>query len=421
MNRIRESLRGLLLAAVLILGLVAPAMAGDKVTLKDGRTFEGTITREENGYVWMKVSSGGMEMFFAPGDITSVEHDAATPRTPDPAAAAPAAKDAPPKARKSGVPRIAILTLGEVDKEMVGVYITADSLKSIIPALEEEGVTDVVFKIYSGGGYAIEPEKISDVIENEYKPRFRTVAWIESAISAAAMSMHCIEEIYFMPQGNYGACTMWSGALVAAKGRTLEEVLYLMERISQRGHYNPFIMHSMQVSDPLSVTFDQDGKPNWSQDESGQYIVNPAGQILTFNAATAEKYKFSRGTARTHEELAKLMGYQEVEFVGEKVPGIPWPVCKADQELRKFRDRTRLDETHMRNYRDGYQSNVQVAQSVQDRQERGKFVGKARTFLDKIEATVKNNPNMAIVIGFGPDDFKLWMAEQRRLLRDLMK
>jgi hypothetical protein len=278
-----------------------------------------------------------------------------------------------------------------------------------------------VFKIYSGGGYAIEPQKISDVIEDEYKPRFRTVAWIESAISAAAISMHCIEEIYFMPQGNYGACTMWSGQLVAAKGRQLESALYMMERISQRGHYDPKIMHSMQVDDPLSVTFDSDGKPIWSQDESGQYIVNKAGQILTFNAATAEKFKFSRGTARTAEELAKLMGYQECEFVGEKVAGIPWPVCKADEQLRKFRDRTRVDETHLRNYFDAYQSNVQVASSTQDRQERGKFVGLARAALDKIEATVRNNPNMSLVIGYGPDEFKDWMEQQRRILRDLMK
>jgi hypothetical protein len=419
MNPIRQSFRALLLAAALLLGLASPAFAGDKVTLKDGRVFEGTITREDAGYVWIKVSSGGMEMFFSPEQVAKVEHDEAGPKTPDPAAAPK--KDVPSSSpRKSGVPRIAIITLGEVHEEMVGVYITAQSLKDIVPALEEEHVTDVVFKIYSGGGYAIEPEKISDVIEEEYKTRFRTVAWIESAISAAAMSMHCIEEIYFMPQGNYGACTMWSGQLVAAKGRQLEGALYLMERISQRGHYDPKIMHSMQVDDPLSVTFDADGKPIWSQDESGEFIVNKAGQILTFNAATAEKFKFSRGTARTHEELAKLMGYQEAEFVGESEPGIPWPVCKADEQLRKFRQRTAVDETHLRNYRDGYLSNIAVAQGT-PKEDRGKFVGKARTFLDKIEAMVRNNPNMALVIGFGPDEFKEWLEEQHRILRELMK
>ena len=419
MNRIRESLRSLILALAMLLALACPALAGDKVTLKDGRVFEGTITREDAGYVWIKVSSGGMEMFFSPDQVSKVERDASNPATPDPAAPK---KDTPSSSpRKSGAPRVAVITLGEVDKEMVGVYITAQSLKDIVPLLEEEQVDVVIFKIYSGGGFALEPEKVSDVIEEEYKTRFRTVAWIESAISAAAMSMHCIEDIYFLPQGNYGACTAWSGALVGVKGRQLENYLYLMERLSQRGHHDTKIMRSMQVDDPLSVTFDSDGKPIWSQDESGEFIVNPAGQILTFNAATAEKFKFSKGTARTHEELVKLMGYQEVEWVGEKEPGIPWPVSKADEQLRKFRDRTRIDETHLRNYFDGYQTNVQVAAGTQDRQERGKFVGKARTFLGKIEATVRNNQNMSLLIGFGPDDFKEWVAEQHRILRELMK
>ena len=46
---------------------------------------------------------------------------------------------------------------------------------------------------------------MSDVIHEQYKKKFRTVAWIDSAISAAAMTAHCLEEIYFTPQGNYGA------------------------------------------------------------------------------------------------------------------------------------------------------------------------------------------------------------------------
>ncbi|MEO0631245.1 MAG: hypothetical protein AAFY46_11050, partial [Planctomycetota bacterium] len=46
----------------------------------------------------------------------------------------------------------------------------------------------VVIKIKSGGGFGLEVQKISDVIHEEFKPKFQTVAWIESAISAAAMS-----------------------------------------------------------------------------------------------------------------------------------------------------------------------------------------------------------------------------------------
>jgi hypothetical protein len=426
MSRFATPVRAALLALTAALALaLAPegALAADKVYLKDGRVFEGTITREDNGYIWMKVG-GGVETFFRPGDIDRVERDAKPAEPAGAAAAAPAAKADPrARARGAGVPRIAILSLGEPPgQEMVGLYITAQSLRDAIPILEKEGVTDVVFKINSGGGLALEMPKVSDVIHYEYKPKFRTVAWIESAISAAAMLSHCIEEIYFMPRGNYGACTAWSGALVAVKERPLEEILFDMEKISARGGYDPKIMRSMQVDDPLSCTIDEKtGDVTWFQDESGQYIVNPKGQILTFNAEQALKYKFSKGTAETHEELARLMGYTEVEFVGKPKPGYSWPISDADEFLRSFRQRTYTDEKNLVLYFNSYQSAVQTAQSMQDRRDRAKFVGRARQFLDKIEAMVRNNENMAIMIGIGPEDFKKWVEEQRELLRRLLR
>ncbi|MFM9995811.1 MAG: hypothetical protein ACKVU4_08425 [Phycisphaerales bacterium] len=410
------------LAAVL---LVTPARAGDKVHLKDGRVLEGTITREVEGIVWIKVKYGGMEQeqMFLPAQVDRVERDAGAPPTGDKARPASDAKGGEPaKPRMAGVPRLAILTLGEQpDKDMVGLYMTAESLREAIPMLKEEGVTDVIFKINSGGGFLLEIKRLSDVIHNEFKPEFRTVAWIESAISAAAMTAHCIEEIYLMPQGNYGACTGWSGALVAVKDRDLEEVLFLMEKISARGGYDPKIMRAMQIMEPLSYTVDANGDVHYYQDLSGKHVLNPEGQILTFNAQTAMESKFSKGIAATKEELAKLMGYQEVEWAGTEKRGESWPISRGEDHVRKFRDKTHQDETQLRGYFEGYQTAVARAQGMQDRKDRAKFVGRATQYLDKIEAMVDNNENMAIMIGMLPTQFREWIEEQRKLLRDLMR
>ncbi len=415
-----------LTALVLLLAMFvsAPAaIADDKIYLKDGRVLEGTIVREESGYYWIMIKYGGFEkeQFISPGEIDRVERDAAaTPATP--AAKPDATKRSEPKARAPGVPRIAMISLGEQpNKEMVGMYMTAESLKNAIPLLEQEGVTDVVFKINSGGGFLLEIQRLSDVIHNDYKKRFRTVAWIESAISAAAMTAHCVEEIYFTPQGNYGACTGWSGALVAVKDRPLEEVLYMMEKISARGGYDPKIMRAMQIMEPLSCTMDERGDVHWYQNLTGDNIVNPEGKILTFNAVTAAKYKFSKGTAATHEELAKLMGYQEVEWVGTPERGSPWPISKAEASIRQFRDRTYNDEQRMNEYFTSYQTAVQRAQAMQEKSDRAKFVARASSFLDKIEAMVRNNPNIGLLIGGSAEAFKEWMEAQRQLLRDLMR
>lgn len=424
-----------LVAALVLWAGASSAMAADRVVLKDGRTFEGTIQQELEGYIWFRYKVGGVEQtqIFKPEDIASIVRDAARePEAPAPggpdATNRDASKAGAPAAREdrggSGVPRIAILSLGEPGgKDMVGMYMAAKPLHDAIPLLEEDGVDVVVMKIQSGGGYLFEIQRLSDVIHNEYKPRFRTVAWIESAISAAAMTAHCLEEIYFMPQGHYGACTGWSGDLVAVKDRELENVLYMMERISARGGHDKQIMRSMQIMEPLSATIDENGRVHWYNDAtSGKILVNPEGRVLTFNSKQAEELKFSKGTAATKEELARLMGYQEVEWVGVDKPGSLYPISRAEELQRAYRAQVYRDETSLREYFTLYQQNIAIAQGTQDKKERGQFVGRARQQLEKIKRMIKNNPNFVIVLGMNTEEeFKDWVDQQERMLRDLMR
>ncbi|MBL8760037.1 MAG: hypothetical protein JNL50_01925, partial [Phycisphaerae bacterium] len=337
--------------------VLAPAARADKdkIYLKDGRVLEGKITKELDGYVWFLQDNNGIthEEFFKPGDIDKIVRAGEGGDAAKPADEAKPAEKGEPKAkpRAGDTPRAAILTL----EDTVGIQFAAKPLKDAIPLLEKEGVNVVVLKVKSGGGLLLEIQRISDVIHKDYKGRFRTVAWIESAISAAAMSSHCLEEIYFMPNGNYGACTGWSGALQAVKGRGLESVLLMMENISARGGHAKEIMRAMQISGrdevlteleieapsgKLSADIDPTtGKVTWYQDHSGKHILNPVANIyiLTFNAPDAEKFKFSRGTAATKEELAKMMGYQEIEWVGKPMKGYAWPVSEAEEMQIKWR------------------------------------------------------------------------------------
>jgi len=308
---------------------------------------------------------------------------------------------------------------------MVGLFMTAHVLEEIKPVLQKDGVEIVVFLINSGGGALSEIQKLSDVIQEEYKDDFRTVAWIESAISAAAMTAHCIEEIYFMPEGNYGACTGYRGALDAMKGRELEEVIYMMEKISVRGRHKDegAIMRSMQHFDyPLSCNIDENGDVSWHQNEEGEFIVNPEGRILTFDSETALKFNFSDGTAKTLEELEAAMQIGEIEWVGEDVKGFFYPISKAEAINMRFRSKTFDDQERTNEYFVIYQAAIQLASGEQERQRRGMFVGKARSQLNAIISMVRNNPNLALfVMGMNDEQFEQWVAEQRQLLKDLMR
>ena len=421
---VKKPLMTMLVALCLMLVGVGSAIAEDVLYLKDGRVLHGQVVREIDGYIFFKYKLAGIEQetLFSTAQYDKLERDAQAAEVEIEIADA-----SPAKAReyKPGVPRIAVITLGEGgSRDMVGVYMTAKALKDAIPLLEEEGVTDVVFHINSGGGLLLEIQRLSDVIQEEYKPRFRTVAWIESAISAAAMTAHCLEEIYFRSEGNYGACTGWSGQLKAVEGRTREEVLYMMEKISDRGNYSPYIMAAMQVLErPLSCTINErTGQVTWYQDLSGDIIVNEPDRILTFDAPQAEKVKFSKGTADSLDELARLMGYQEVEWVGEERRGIMWPVSMAEDEQMRFRAKTAEDERRTREYFTTYQSAVARAAGAQDREIRGRFVNAARRALNQIDRMIQNNPNFSfLVMGMMTEQYELWLEEQQQLLRDLMK
>ncbi|MCC6971988.1 MAG: hypothetical protein IT434_17390 [Phycisphaerales bacterium] len=423
-------------AALTPVSTPAPSADKDKVYLKDGRVLEGKITKELDGYVWLLQDTNGIshEEFLKPGDIDKIVRagDGATPADETKPETKPDAKgEAKPKPGPGDTPRAAILTA----EEMVGMQMAAKPLKDAIPLLEKDGVNVVVIKVKSGGGFLLEIQRISDVIHKEYKQKFRTVAWIESAISAAAMSSHCLEEIYFMPNGNYGACTGWSGALQAMKGRGLEATLLMMEEISARGGHPKEIMRAMQISgrdevlseleiEPPSGKLSADidpvtGKVTWYQDHSGKHILNPLANIdiLTFSAPDAERFKFSRGTAATKEELAKLMGYQEIEWVGKPKKGYAWPVSDAEEMQIKWRADITEAQARLNEYFQKYGVAVQTAQSMQNRADRAAWVAKARGALDFLRQLVKRFPNIGFLQGIDDN----WFRDQEELLRQLLK
>lgn len=409
---------------------VFAAAAGevDKITLKDGKVIEGKITKEVDGYIWFEETIGAVknERFLKPDEIASIERAA---KPADAVKAADPKKD--PKARKSGTPRIAMLTM----EETVGIQMCAKPLEDAIPLLEEEGVEIVVFRVNSDGGSVLETGFISDVIHNKFKPKFTVAAWIDTAISGGALSAHCIENIYFMPNGKYGGATAWSGGGTAVKGRSLEEILVMAEKFSARGGHNKAIMRAMQVpgggdeaasaleiSPPagdLSCDISENGDVTWRQDVKGKYVLNPQGEIkiLTFNSDQAYQFKFAKGIAKDIDELAKAMGYQEVEWVGEKRPGTLWPVCKAEDLQIKWRKDVTEAHNNMQTYFNDYGRQIQDAQAASDRQKRGVWLNKAKQSLNFLRNIVKKYPSFQ----YGSAPPKEWFDQQDELIRRLSR
>jgi len=381
----------------------------DVVKLNDGRELTGTIVKEENGYIWLDMGVG-QPVFLSPDKIKEIIRDSTDPL---PTEAAKVEEDKGWE-RVPGVTRAAVITA----EGMVGMQMSSTPLRDAIPMLKEEGVDLVVFKVKSGGGYLLEIQQLSDVLHNEYKKEFQIVAWIDSAISAAAMTALTIEDIYFMPHGNFGAATGWSGQLVAMKGRGLEAVYYKMEKISARGDKDAKVIKSMQHNWELSYDINEEtGAVTFYQNQAGEFILNDGTDVLTFSSDEAVHCGFSEGTAGTIEELQALLEQSvgEIVWVGKEVPGIPYLVSKAEEHQREYRKEVDFQDKRFREVVVKYQMELGNARGVAvDR--RGGFLRRAEGYLARIKRMIKINPNFGIFTVS-----EEWILQQEEIIRDLRR
>lgn len=424
--KLRSSIAALAIAGA-VLASTTQSFA-DKLHLKDGRVLEGTVVKKGEGFLFFKVKVGSIEseQLFTTDQITKLEVTPAA--TGDEAASSSeAAKTessaktdaakaesgegtaAPAAKAKGSATRVAILNFGPPSSwqgevgNMVGSVITAKSWKAAIKPLQDDGVQVVIVRVNSGGGALAELHPFHEVFE-EYKKKFRTVGWIESAISCAAMSPWVLEEFYFMPEGNMGACTGWSGNLVAMKGWGLEMVFKMMEDASaMANNRSPYIMRAMQIQEPLSVDFDALGNPVWRQDEDGELVLNTKGRVFTMTKDQALKSKFAKGVAANVPELMKAMNINEYEIVGQKATDL---VDKSMREADKAEKR--FEEVLIK-----YSQAVGFAAQAQDKKKRGEFIAAARRHLEELERLFRANRYAA---GGREEE---WFQEQRNILKEL--
>jgi len=377
------------------LALAASAL-GDTLVLADGTRYEGRVVREIDGAVYFEYEVGGITQtrLFLDSQIERIIREEAE-ETP----AAPANKrgePARPRTASPGAARIAFISL----EEMVGPFMNADALERSVEMLEDDDVDVVVLVVNSGGGALLEVEPLMDVIEHEIKPNYRTVGWIESAISAACMTIWTCEELYMTNRAQTGGAVAFvqqgGGKAQALEGDELEGVLLVGEKSSRRGNRDPKILRAMQTFMTLSADISPTGQVTWHADDSGQYIVSPEEQILTLNSIEAERFGVIDGVANTKDELARMLGYEEWVEVGEE----------ADEYQREFRENVRRAQVEL----DELGAKLQIAMEAGN-------VSRARRYVGEMKAWIRRAPSLETYAGLTRDVFR----EIERQIRDLQE
>jgi hypothetical protein len=326
----------LLLYLCALLALMAPtAWACDIVKLKDGSLVEGTITREKDGHLWVTQlrPNGTTEVVFVTADtVQSFTLDGIGPLYRVPPLPAPA----------PGAQKAVVVTLGG-EGAILGVHTRASDLKEMLPLLTEELGDDctgvLILRIEADGAVigTTEIEALAGVIHEQFKPRFRVVGWVDRALNAAVLPVFAINDFVYTKYANFGLTS--HGSLTRDRPLSerwtclsLERHILRAAKLSEMGGHSPKFLRAMMLNNNISASRDELGRVTFVDDpEKGDIRLSSPGMCL--NAKLAESCGFSLGIADTLQELAQVLGFQRLDWVGDRTAATrdrPWPVCKAE-------------------------------------------------------------------------------------------
>lgn len=406
-----RSIASALAGLALVLGtftITPQTLAETKITLTDGTELVGDIVREGDQFVIIATKVGEIteEKFLVRRDIASISRDIPEEEV----AEAMGVKDTGPVMRgeketadiPAGATRIAFITL----KEEVGSFFNTDALErsvNILKEMPDETRPEIlVIQIDSGGGALNEMQKIVRYIQDEVETEFRTVAWIEYAISAACMTSWVIDEVYIMRKAPIGGCTAFfttPQGTVAVSGVELEQLLVQMEEVSRLGKKDPLVMRAMEIRTTLSADIEDDGTIIWYPNAAGEYLVSPSNEVLTLNSYEAVKFGICRAIADTKDQLAKELGCVEWVEVGQE----------ADELMVEFRESVKSAQTDLMITYQEMQISLNAMNATPELRNKKRHFGRARQKYQKIRSTVHNRAPSLLTYGqFSTRFFEYW-------------
>ncbi len=208
----------------------------------------------------------------------------------------------------------------------VGPYMRPTELKQLVAYIDElYGPGQIiVLKINSGGGSGWTWSDIRDLIF-EVRERHRIVAWAEHAISAAAMTAYCCDEIYYTSMGEVGSCSGYRGSADNPLSDDEQQVMINeMEKVMASSNRDPRITGCLFLQNKL-LSYSKDPETNeitYFDTLDGDEVLSGYGDNLTLTAQQSVDCGIGDGIADTVEQLAELLNLEngyEIDDYGKKL------------------------------------------------------------------------------------------------------
>lgn len=242
-----------------------------------------------------------------------------------------------------GVERYALLELGPTGEELIGVQITADAIREALGKIPPRlGPDVVILRFRCDGGMLREVPKLVDLITDEEQRGVRVVGWVDSAVSAAALTALACPEIVMRRDGTIGAAVtyeMKGGEPVALRGEELDKALRVGAEIAKRTGRDPRIIRAMQTPTALSYDVGPNGAVTLVDGTGGHVLLSSEGSILTLAAPQAKEIGLSLGTADDLDGVMGLLGVRTAQDVGLVASGaLAQEMRNASAALKRMKD-----------------------------------------------------------------------------------
>ena len=287
--------------AVLILASAFGASLADTIVKKDGTILRGRVISKGEKDVKFEWEKFGKTVISIPlSDISSIREDGNDANTPGKPQTRPA--------EKPNGPQYSLVPI----HGRIGTEVTAEALEQALRLVRAEKPDVVVFCFDSPGGYINEMQKIIEVLTKQRG--MRRVAYVKSAISAAAIIAATCPEIYMAPDGRIGAAVPYgkdSAGIPRDVGEKFRSI-YLSQcrAAAEAGGHSPLVIRGMVELELALSVVSEGGKAVVVEGNRGKPL-KARGKILTLTASEATACGLANGVAKRVETLNVYLGIPE--------------------------------------------------------------------------------------------------------------
>ena len=313
-----------------VIGAAGTIAIGDEVIMRDGKTYEGNVVSQTRRSVVIDTDINGIKarITLDRRQVKSIiKGDIERPKTVDsstgsiPSINADKETETKPTLKRDGYNLILEVPLKGTFGQDIYPLGVANSLKWA----KENGVTDVVFRINSGGG---EVWCSMDMVEimKEYRGTFKMHMLIESAISASIWPAFNCDTITMAPGSDFGGAVGYTQSATGSAEVDLKMNSIMsakLETAADANGHSGYLVRAMILSKASIYAYQEGGEWVFSDSlnnlPSNYETIDGPDSVLTLTAKRAIKYGIvdAMTDGRTLEEFAKVRGIENWDSAGD--------------------------------------------------------------------------------------------------------